>query len=526
MTNETSRLEGWWDRLTAPHPDVPASLRLRARMLAVLSLTIAGFALIDLRGGGSPPFIPANAIIAVLALLAYAVGRTRHYWLATGLLLAPVLTASLLLPFVFPGAIYRTEIFLIPIILGSLLLPTWGTIAIAGISIGGMHLVSAIAASSGLADPPRNLLLILLAAVLLTITSWQRQKYERSVRGYTRKLEQKSNAARGQAEESNRRAHELLDAILALSAGDYDRRMPVGKDDHVWSGIATGFNMLAEELAHQVHELQAVTKAVQTADRSKSQFLAAMSHELRTPLNAIIGFSELLEDQSFGPLNERQATYVNNIIKSAHNLLALIDEVLQLSRIDARMLDANRLPVDVAAALDTACTRAQSVANKKKIDLRLEISPDLPLLYTDPDHFQQIVQILLKNAIKFTPEGGEVEVTGERTAELNGAPDRIQEKGAERGQGENGYLQVSVRDTGIGIAPEDLERIFERFEQVEGDYDRRFEGTGLGLSLGRELVDMHGGHIWAESQGKSHGSTFTFVLPFEPARISREDHGS
>ncbi len=250
--------------------------------------------------------------------------------------------------------------------------------------------------------------------------------------------------------------------------------------------------------------------AAEAANHAKSQFLANMSHELRTPLNAIIGFSEMLADETFGDLNERQLKYSNNILNSGRHLLQLINDILDLAKVEAGRVELMRNTFSVTKALSEVQTIVKTLANKKHIRLDFAAAPDLPPLFADEAKFKQIMYNLLSNAIKFTPDGGKVLVTAaiQNTTSNEAGP-----------AGES--LRVAVGDTGIGIKAEDQERVFKEFEQVDSSYGRQQQGTGLGLALTKQLVEMHGGRIWVESEGvEGKGSTFIFLIPMPKAETS------
>jgi signal transduction histidine kinase len=226
------------------------------------------------------------------------------------------------------------------------------------------------------------------------------------------------------------------------------------------------------------------------ASQHKSEFLANMSHELRTPLNAIIGFSEVLSERMFGELNEKQEEYSKDIHASGQHLLSLINDILDLSKIEAGRMELELSDFHLPTALDSALTLVRERAGRRGIALQMNVDERLGQIQADERKVKQVLLNLLSNAIKFTPEGGRIEVAA---------------------VSKNGLAEVSVSDTGVGIAPEDQEKVFEEFRQV-GTAEKKAEGTGLGLTLCRKFVELHGGRIWVKSQ-VGVGSTFTFTIP-------------
>ena len=246
------------------------------------------------------------------------------------------------------------------------------------------------------------------------------------------------------------------------------------------------------ELRSANDDLQLANQEIQAASQMKSQFLAHMSHELRTPLNAIIGFSEVLEDQTFGPMNERQARYIQNILKSSRHLLSLINDILDLTKVEAGRMELISTEFHLQDCLRLTLDVLDPLARSKGIELFRELSDDFPIVQADEGRMRQILLNLLSNAIKFTSQGGKVTVIVDLV--------------------ENDVVQVQVADTGIGIKKEHQDIIFSEFRQVDESYARRYEGTGLGLALTKRLVELHGGSIWVESE-EGKGSTFTFTFP-------------
>jgi len=265
---------------------------------------------------------------------------------------------------------------------------------------------------------------------------------------------------------------------------------------------------------------QAMREAEETS-RHKSEFLANMSHELRTPLNSILGFSELLQAQTFGPLTEKQARYVTNIHTGGRHLLALITDLLDLSKVEAGKIELYPEPVHLREVVTAALTDIQLQAERKGLALDLHVDATLPPLTADPLRFKQILYNLLSNAVKFTPDGGRITVTVHQVpsseSTMRSAVDPASHL-ARRTSDPNEFVEISVADTGIGIKSENLPMLFQPFTQLEPTFVKRYQGAGLGLALTKQLVELHGGTLWAESAGEGLGSTFRVLLPLAGPR--------
>jgi signal transduction histidine kinase len=247
---------------------------------------------------------------------------------------------------------------------------------------------------------------------------------------------------------------------------------------------------LAIQNARLFREIADKSAQLEAASRHKSEFLANMSHELRTPLNAIIGFSEVLVDRIFGELNEKQDEYLKDIYASGQHLLSLINDILDLSKIEAGRMELEVSDFDLPNAIDNALILVRERASRRGITLGHSVDERLGQIRGDERKVKQVLLNLLSNALKFTPEGGRINVSVRM---------------------HDGVAEVSVTDTGVGIAPEDQEAVFEEFRQV-GTADKKVEGTGLGLALSRKFIELHDGRIWVKSE-LGAGSTFTFTLP-------------
>ena len=286
--------------------------------------------------------------------------------------------------------------------------------------------------------------------------------------------------------------------------------VPLVRDDQILGGIAVnrkapgGFapevvallqtfaaqSALAIQNARLFRELEHKSRELETASRHKSEFLANMSHELRTPLNAIIGFSEVLHERLFGDVNDKQAEYLADILASGRHLLALINDILDLSKVEAGRMELDRADFDLPAAIGNALSLVRERAQRRGIALASTLDPAIGTIHADERKVKQVLLNLLSNALKFTPEGGAIGV---------------------RAGVEGAFVEVAVSDTGVGISPEDQAAVFEEFRQV-GAASKKVEGTGLGLAISRKFVELHGGTIRVESE-LGRGATFAFTLP-------------
>jgi signal transduction histidine kinase len=249
-------------------------------------------------------------------------------------------------------------------------------------------------------------------------------------------------------------------------------------------------SVLAIQNARLFREIADKSQQLEAASQHKSEFLANMSHELRTPLNAIIGFSEVLSERMFGELNDKQAEYLTDILESGRHLLSLINDILDLSKIEAGRMELEVAEFDLPSAIETTLLLMRERAGRKGLRVERAIDERLAIVCADERKLKQVLLNLLSNAVKFTPEGGRIDVRADARDDL---------------------AEISVTDTGVGIAAEDQAAVFEEFRQV-GASAKKVEGTGLGLALSRKFVELHGGRIWLTSQ-VGEGSTFAFTIP-------------
>jgi signal transduction histidine kinase len=270
--------------------------------------------------------------------------------------------------------------------------------------------------------------------------------------------------------------------LAAIASGDFSGHVDATNRDEL-GALATNVNRMNDELRR-------LYKEVEAASQHKSDFLANMSHELRTPLNAIIGFSQVMRERMVGDVNEKQAEYLDDILLSGNHLLSLINDVLDLSKVEAGQVELEVTTFSLQEALERGVAMVRERATKSDVRITLGAAAGPDVVLGDERRIRQVIFNLVSNAVKFTPSGGSVELSTERV---------------------NGEVRVAVADTGPGIAQEDLGLIFEEFKQTEAGIEQG-EGTGLGLALSKRLVELHGGRIWVESV-LGQGSTFVFALP-------------
>ena len=279
--------------------------------------------------------------------------------------------------------------------------------------------------------------------------------------------------------------------LAAIASGDFSSHVEVSNRDELGS-LAANLNRMNDELGRLYEELEA-------ASRHKSEFLATMSHELRTPLNAIIGFSQVLKQQMYGELNAKQADYVTDVLSSGQHLLNLINDILDLAKVEAGRMELQPSTFELPELLDNAASQVRERATRQGIGLTVATDGSVGGMEGDERKVKQILFNLLSNAVKFTPSGGKITLAAKAADE---------------------EVVISVRDTGIGISAEDQEKIFEEFYQV--GTSRTQEGTGLGLALTRRLVELHGGRLSVESE-PGVGSTFTVTMPLHQAAVVHDE---
>jgi signal transduction histidine kinase len=328
---------------------------------------------------------------------------------------------------------------------------------------------------------------------------------------------------------------------------DYSKRVPSSGTDEM-DRLAVSFNEMLQEielrdkelLEHQYQleqlaeeltcsnlrqlEISESNRRLEEISRTKSDFLANMSHELRTPLNSVVGFSEVLQDQMFGPINEKQQEYLKNILTSGKHLLSMINDILDLSKVESGKMELELSRFLIREAMGSSMMMLREKALKGGISLSMELAPMADLeIVADQRRLKQILYNLLSNAVKFTPAGGAVRLTARRVQgsmfEVPGYEEHNEPRTSNL-EPDADFIEISVEDSGIGISEEDIPRLFQAFTQLESLYTKEYEGTGLGLALARHLVQLHGGVIWVKSRLGS-GSSFSFTIPLAQTLASK-----
>jgi len=284
--------------------------------------------------------------------------------------------------------------------------------------------------------------------------------------------------------------------------------------------------IINNELESRKIEAEELRFLAEAANRSKSAFLANMSHELRTPLNSILGFSEILIDELYGKLNKEQREYVNDVYTSGKHLLGLINDILDLSKVEAGKTELELSRFMLHEILHASMTMLKEKAMKHNVNMMLDIEPNADIeIEADERRLKQIMFNLLCNAVRYSPEGGTVRVSAKRvkSSELGGGSlerERIySELRTKYSELDTDFIEISVTDTGIGISKEDQQKLFQPFQQVGSYLTKKQEGTGLGLSLCKRFVELHGGRIWVESDA-GKGARFSFTIPIRPISLS------
>jgi signal transduction histidine kinase len=310
----------------------------------------------------------------------------------------------------------------------------------------------------------------------------------------------------------NRRLQPILEACEVTSTESNEQ---ISSKDEI-SRLSTAFFNMMERQENLLQQLQLTNTQLIESHRLKDSFLANMSHELRTPLNAILGMTESLQEHIFGAVNDRQLDALQTVERSGNHLLELINDILDLAKIESGQIDLDFAIASIPSIAQASLEFVKQQALKKQIQLTIKLAPNLPNLLIDERRIRQALINLLNNAVKFTPTGG-----GAVTLEVTQLPS-VPNKTADTTQD---YLQISISDTGIGIAPENIQKLFQPFIQIDSALNRQFEGTGLGLALVKRIVELHGGYVDLTSE-LGVGSCFSILLPCLPLSNPQTEIGS
>ncbi len=309
----------------------------------------------------------------------------------------------------------------------------------------------------------------------------------------------------------------LHDAQKELQMNNRQLQIQLSERIKAEKALKEAHDQLEVRVTERTADLAKAKEAAEAANRAKSDFLANMSHELRTPLNHIIGFNELVLDKNYGELNPVQEEYLTDVLQSSRHLLSLINDILDLSKVEAGKMELDMKSLCLLPALENSLIMVKEKAHKHNIILQTEFN-DLPeSIQVDERKLKQILYNLLSNAVKFTPDRGRVCLKASRilSSEFGSQNTTAMEPQGQRQYPEikGNYILFTVMDSGIGLKTENLERIFLPFEQADNSASRKYQGTGLGLHLVKRMVELQGGRIWAESEGEGRGSRFSFILP-------------
>jgi signal transduction histidine kinase/ActR/RegA family two-component response regulator len=310
----------------------------------------------------------------------------------------------------------------------------------------------------------------------------------------------------------NRRLQPILEACEVTSTESNEQ---ISSKDEI-SRLSTAFFSMMERQENLLQQLQLTNTQLIESHRLKDSFLANMSHELRTPLNAILGMTESLQENMFGTVNDRQLDALQTVERSGNHLLELINDILDLAKIESGQIDLDFAIASIPSIAQASLEFVKQQALKKQIQLTIKLAPNLPNLLIDERRIRQALINLLNNAVKFTPTGG-----GAVTLEVTQLPS-VLNKTTNTTQD---YLQISISDTGIGIAPENIQKLFQPFIQIDSALNRQFEGTGLGLALVKRIVELHGGYVDLTSE-LGVGSCFSILLPCLPLTNRQTEIGS